>query len=164
MKTRRRWWLAWLLLPALVSAAAPDLTLRDVDGRSRHVGDFIGRGQWTVVAVWSVDCVICHREIPHVAFFHDEHRGRDAHVLGVSVDGFADRVRIRKFIDDYSLSFPNLIAERGEFAKFGGGPLRGTPTYLIFAPDGKLAARRVGATDIAEIERIIAAPGKRPII
>jgi len=164
MKTRRRWWLAWLLLPALVSAVAPDLTLRDVDGRSWHVKEFIGRGQWTVVAVWSVDCVICQREIPDVAFFHDDHRGKDARVLGVSVDGFADRVRIRKFIDDNSLSFPNLIALRADIVKFGAGPLLGTPTYLIFAPNGKLAARRVGATDIAELERIIAESGKRPII
>jgi peroxiredoxin len=161
-KLPRRTWLVWLLLPALALAAAPAVTLRDLDGRSREAKEFIGRGQWTVVAVWSVDCVICQREIPEVEFFHDEHRGRDARVLGVSVDGYADRARIRKFVDDNSLSFPNLIAERAEIAQFGAGPLRGTPTYIVFSPTGALVARRVGATGIAELERIVAGSGQRP--
>jgi thiol-disulfide isomerase/thioredoxin len=153
----QRFWLLWLLLlPVAVVAATPDLRLRDIDGQSHHVSEYIGRGQWTVVAVWSVDCVICQRELPEIAFFHDAHKHKKAIVLGLAVDGFTDRERVKKFIDDNALGFPNLIAERADVAQFGGGPLKGTPTYLIFSPKGELIARRVGATTVTEIERVIA--------
>lgn len=156
MKRTRGFWLVGLLLPLTLFAAAPDISLRDVDGNTHEVNEYIGRGRWTVVAVWSVDCVICQRELPEVAFFHDAHKNKDAIVLGVSVDGIAERVRVRKFIDDNELGFPNLIGERADVAKFGGGSLRGTPTYLIFLPDGRLAARHVGASAPDYLDRELA--------
>jgi peroxiredoxin len=145
-----------LLLATLLWAAAPDLTLRDVDGQHRPLGDYIGRGQWTVVAVWSVDCLICQREMPEIAFFHDAHRSRDASVLGVSVDGFTERQRVQRFIDEHALGFPNLIGERADVARLSGSPFRGTPTYLIFTPRGELAARHVGASAPGYLDRELA--------
>jgi thiol-disulfide isomerase/thioredoxin len=154
---RFRWvGLLGLLLPLVLAAAAPDLALRDVDGKSHPVREYIGRGQWTVVALWSVDCVICQRELPEVAFFHDAHKDKDARVLGVSVDGYAERARVRGFIDHHGLGFPNLLGERADVAGFGGGALRGTPTYLIFTPDGRLAARHVGASQPDFLDRELA--------
>jgi len=169
VKSLRGFWPIGLLLPWFALAAAPEVTLRDLAGRDHRVSEYIGRGQWTVVAVWSVDCPICQREIHHMAFFHDEHAKKDATVLGVSIDGFADRVRIKGFIDEHALNFPNLIGARPDIAGFGGGPFKGTPTYLFFSPQGRLVAQRLGAITQEEAERIIRqfaagaemAPGKR---
>jgi peroxiredoxin len=145
----------WLLLPWLAWAAAPEMMLRDLDGGNHRVGEYIGHDRWTVVAVWSVDCPICQREIHHMAFFHDEHAKKEATVLGVSIDGFADRARIKRFIDEHALNFPNLIGTRQDIARFGGGPFKGTPTYLFFSPNGQLVAHRLGAITQDEAERII---------
>lgn len=155
MNRFRRFWLLGALFP-LLAAAAPDVALRDIDGAVHHAKEYIGRGQWTVVAVWRVDCVICQRELPEIAFFHDAHKGNDAAVLGVSVDGFSDRVRVKKFINEHALGFPNLIGERSDIDRFGAGPLLGTPTLLIFTPDGKLASRHVGASEPEYLDRELA--------
>jgi len=146
--------LLWLV-PLLAAAAGPQIVLRDFDGQPRDVGEYIGRGKWTVVAVWSADCPICKREIHHMTFFHDEHKNKDAVVLGVSVDGYANRGKAQGFIDDHALNFPNLIGTREDAGRFGGGPFIGTPTYYIFSPEGRYQAKRVGAASQEEIEGII---------
>lgn len=146
--------LLWLV-PLLAAAAGPQIVLRDFDGQPRDVGEYIGRGKWTVVAVWSADCPICKREIHHMTFFHDEHKNKDAVVLGISVDGYENRAKAQGFIDDHALNFPNLIGTREDASRFGGGPFIGTPTYYIFSPEGRYQAKRVGAASQEEIEGII---------
>lgn len=150
-----RWVAVLMFLPAVV-LAAPSMVLKDVDGKSRNVNEFIGKGQWTVVAVWSIDCPICRRELYQMAFLHDANRKKDATVLGLSIDGFEDRKRVVEFIDDQALSFPNLIGSAKDAAELGTGSLFGTPTYYVFSPDGKLLAQRVGAQSQEQIEALIA--------
>src|SRR5438105_690011 len=109
----RRWCLAALLLPCLAVAAAPEFALPDVAGKTHRVGEYLGQGQWTVVAVWSVDCVICRRELPELAFF------RDARVLGIAIDGVEERERIKAFVRELGLGFPSLIGVRDDVARLG---------------------------------------------
>lgn len=148
--------LAVLMFVPTMLLAAPDMVLRDVDGKSRNVNEFIGKGQWTVVAIWSVDCPICRRELYQMAFLHDAHRKKDASVLGISIDGMDDRKRVVEFIDEQALSFPNLIGSAKEAAELGTGRLFGTPTYYVYSPDGRLLAQRVGAQSQEQIEEILA--------
>jgi len=154
VKRGSRWWWLFLLLPWLAVAATPDVTLPDIDGNSHRVSEFIGHGQWTVVAVWSVDCVICRRETPQLAFFHDDHKHKDARVLGIAIDGFGERARIRAFVDERGLSFPNLIGKRTDLFRFGT-VFMGTPSYLFFSPTGELARSHVGSMTLAEVERTV---------
>jgi len=133
----------------------PDVALPDVAGKTQHVSDYVGHGQWTVVAVWSVDCPICRRELPELAFFHEDHKKKDASVLGVSIDSVRQRERVKAFIAEHGLGFPNLIGERSDVARLGAGAFQGTPTYLFFSPTGELVAQHAGSLAIADIERIV---------
>ncbi|MBS1236593.1 MAG: thioredoxin [Proteobacteria bacterium] len=144
---------AALWLP-LFAVAGPDLVLQGLDGRNRAVSEFIGHGQWTVVAIWSADCPICRRDMPEMAFFHDAHRHKDAIVLGVSIDGGARKPEIAGFIEDHALDFVNLIGTPMQMAAFGG-PFRGTPTYYIYSPKGNLVTRQVGSMTQEAAEEII---------
>lgn len=145
MKTRIKWLLAILLLfAALAMAAGPDVRLKDFDGKDRNANEFIGQGKWVVVAIWSSDCPICRRDIYHMTFFHDEHRKSDAVVLGLSIDGYADREKAQGFVNDQSLNFPNLIGEWTDAARLGPGDFVGTPTYYFFSPEGKYMTQRIG--------------------
>jgi peroxiredoxin len=149
-------WLAVALLAVpLAAMAAPDIVLKDQDGKSRNVSEYIGQGKWTVVAVWSADCPICRREIHHMAFFHDEHRKADAQVLGLSIDSEAGRGKALGFIDDHGLSFPNLIGDPEVAATLGGGTFIGTPTYYVYSPQGRLAAQRVGPVTQEQMEDLL---------
>lgn len=157
-------WLAILLLWPILSAAvtAPDIVLKDFDGADHNVNEYIGHGKWTVVAVWSADCPICRREIYQMAFFHDVHKNKDAAVLGVSVDGYANKAMAQAFIDDQSLNFPNLIGDPRDASRFGGGAFIGTPTHYFFAPDGRFVTQRIGPLTQEQAENIIRDAEKTP--
>jgi peroxiredoxin len=143
------------LLPLVALATAPSVVLKDQDGKTRNVNEFVGQGKWTVVAVWSADCPICRREIHHMAFFYDDHKKRDATVMGLSIDSEAGRAKALRFIDDHGLPFPNLIGDPEVASVLGGGTFIGTPTYYVYSPEGKLAAQRVGPVTAEQIEELL---------
>ncbi|MBT8428851.1 MAG: hypothetical protein KJN79_02970, partial [Gammaproteobacteria bacterium] len=64
------------------------------------------------------------------------------------------------FIERHDLPYPNLIGEPGMvslyYASLTQESLRGTPTFLIFDPDGELAAAQAGAVSPEAINRFIA--------
>ncbi len=155
-----RWWLFLLVFAAaMVSAAPVDLSLKDLSGKPHKLGEYIGRGQWTVVVFWAHDCPICKAEIIQMVFFQDAHRKKDAQVLGVSIDG--DNVHdAQQFIDEQGLNFPNLITDPGTVSDFGEGRLIGTPTYYVYDPNGNFVAKRIGATTQEQIEQIMRAKKK----
>ena len=150
------WFAALLLAPLLTLAAPPsDVSLKDFNGKTRQASEFLGKGRWTVVAVWSADCPICKREIFHMTFLSDEHKGKDIDVLGLSIDGPENSKYAQRFIDDQGLNFPNLIGTPDDASLLSGTMFIGTPTYYFFAPDGKFVAQRVGPTTQDEAESAI---------
>jgi hypothetical protein len=144
-----------LMAPGLVLAAAPDVRLKDMDGKDHHVSEFIGQGKWTVVVVWSADCPICRRDIYHMTFFHEEHRKTDATVLGLSVDGQAGRDKARAFVNDQTLNFPNLLGGPDDPGRLSGTMFIGTPTYYVFSPEGEFMTQRIGPMTQAQAEDVL---------
>ncbi|MDH4134155.1 MAG: TlpA family protein disulfide reductase [Gammaproteobacteria bacterium] len=160
MKLRRLWWLGlWTVFFApLCLAAAPDIVLRDLDGKPRNVNEIIGHGRWVVVAVWAHDCVYCARDIHEMSEFHSAHRGGEAEVLGVSIDGM-DKIKLaREFVAKHKLPFLNLVAEPRQdvMTRFGAGRFSGTPTYYVYSPQGEIVGQNVGPLTRAEVEEFIA--------
>lgn len=146
-----------ILLPATVYAMAPDLSLKDLNGNERPLSQYIGQGKWTVLVIWADDCEVCNAEIETFDFFHEEHKEKDAQILGVSVDGW-DKIKLaRDFVKRHNLSFPNLVIEpdMNEILKLGGGNFVGTPTVYIYTPDGEIVASQAGAVPINIIEDFI---------
>ncbi len=146
---------ALFLLACATYAAAPNVPLEDLAGKPHNTNEYIGKGRWVIVTVWSADCPICQRDMYHMTFLHDEHKDKDARVLGFSIDGNANRAKAREFAEQQSLNFPTLIGNPGDAARLSGHPLAGTPTYYFFAPDGKFMTLRVGALTQAQAERVL---------
>jgi peroxiredoxin len=161
MKLLQVLWLAMLaLLPVPGSSAPPEETLHDMEGKPHAIEEYLGKGKWLVVTVWASDCAVCNKEIPEMLAFHNAHRDKDATVLGISVDGPGRKPEARAFIERHQLSFPNLLDEgrafKAIYLRATGRPwFGGTPMNLLYAPDGKLAARRIGPLAKAEIDAFI---------
>lgn len=138
-------------------AGAPDIVLRDLDGKPRNVNEFIGKGKWTAVVVWAHDCHICEREIHEMSALHTARHNKDAIVLGVSIDGQDKAKRARDFVIRKKLPFTNLIAEPEQevLAKFGAGQFIGTPTYYIYEPEGEIVGQNIGPITREEVESFI---------
>ena len=141
------------------SAASPDVTLDDTQGKPRHFSEYIGRGQWTVLVVWGPRCPPCIEEMPALQGFHDDHQNK-AMVLGVAVDfpsfGQAGREEVAQFAEDYLIGFPLLLGSAETFTRFGGADLQGVPTTLIYDPQGAIVVRHTGSVTRDMIERFIA--------
>lgn len=159
------WFATLALFPTAGSPASSGETLHDFDGKPHVIEEYLGQGKWLVVTVWASDCAICEREIPELVVFHNAHRDKDATVLGISVDGPARKQEALAFIQRHRISFPNLLdggrAFKAIYLRVTGRPwFGGTPMNLVYAPDGKLAARSIGPLGKREIEAFIEREGK----
>ena len=153
-----------LMLGILVTAGpvvgADDGPFVDFDGQPRTVESYTGNGKWLVVMIWAHDCHVCNMEVESYAQFHDDHQDKDASVLGISLDGQAKKADAEAFIERHDLPFPNLIGDLTPtmlfYANQTRSQFRGTPTILLYGPDGELRAAQAGAVPVASIERFIA--------
>lgn len=117
-------------------------------------------GQWLIVMIWAHDCEICEREVGDYEQFHQRHADGKARVLGVTLDGADFKSRALDFVRRHDLSFTNLIGEPAAVAGYyqivTGSRWIGTPSFLIFGPDGELKAKQAGAVEVEIVENFIA--------
>jgi len=117
-------------------------------------------GKWLIVMLWASDCQICNREAHAYQDFHFEHSDNNATVLGISLDGDSGIDQAQAFVSRHNIEFPNLIGEPGAVADYyeelTSTNWVGTPSFLVFSPDGALAAKQVGAVPVEIIEQFIA--------
>lgn len=149
--------LGFLLLSPLVSAEMKGF--EDLNGNPQVLENYLAKGKWLIVMMWASDCYVCNKEAHEYVDFHMIHSDSDATVLGISLDGESRKKEAEKFIKKHSVDFPNLIAEPATvselYQKLTGQYFAGTPTFLIFAPDGELKAAQAGAVPTAIIEDFI---------
>ena len=133
------------------------LALAGLDGKSRPLADFIGRGQWVVVNIWGPKCPPCVEEMPELGSFHDEHAGHGAMVLGIALDfpsfGYAKKDEVETFLDEYLIDFPVLLADHTVYRDLTGrAQLKAVPTTLLYDREGQLVGEHVGTLTQAGLE------------
>jgi alkyl hydroperoxide reductase subunit AhpC len=145
-------------LTAAVSASPG--VFKDFEGQPRSIDDYTGDGRWLMVMIWVHDCHVCNMEIEAYAQFHIEHQQNDANVLGLSMDGEANKADALAFIERHDVPFPSLIGElrdvAAHFQALTGTAFRGTPSILLYDPQGELRAAQGGAVPVTAIEAFIA--------
>ena len=131
----------------------------DFNGNPQVLENYTGKGKWLIVMMWASDCHICNREAHQYVDFHMVHSDSDATVLGISLDGESRKKAAKKFIKKHSVDFPNIIAEpeyvSNLYRELTGQFFAGTPTFLIYSPDGELKAAQAGAVPPTLIEDFI---------
>ena len=140
--------------------AADDSVFTDFEGKPHSIESYAGDGRWLVVMIWAHDCHVCNMEAENYAQFHEAHKDKDARILGISLDGQAKKAEAAAFIQRHDLPFPNLIGEPETtmlyYMNLTQTSFRGTPTILLYGPDGNLKAAQAGAVPVDSIEAYIA--------
>ncbi len=146
-----------LLLSFSQLASALDLT--HVNGSRTTLVDLQKKNMWTLVLIWSMDCIACEAQKPMLQRFHKEHHRSNAQVLGISSDGDRYTNSIRKFLANRSSNFGNYIPKtqlfKDEFRHLTGEEFIGTPTYLLFSPEGELSGIHAGVLHRQQLEDIV---------
>ena len=151
----------FLAIGLFSSFAQADSVLRDMRGNITTFDAQQTPGQWTVVMIWASDCHVCNQESGQYSKFYTQHAGRDANMIGISIDGQPGKKAAEAFILRNGVVFPNLIGDVQTVSRWyqmeTGESFRATPTLVVFGPNGKVKAAQPGAVPSAIIEQFIAA-------
>jgi peroxiredoxin len=138
------------LLTIRAAADTVDFELQGLDGKQYRLSDY--RGKWVLVNYWATWCPPCREELPELEVFHNNHKDRDAVVLGVAIERI-EMPRLKAFVDEQFLSYPILITEPAARTELGRVP--GLPTSFLVNPKGELVARQVGPLTLEDLEGFI---------
>lgn len=139
----------------LFHAGTSHAAMSDIYGNPSELNNHVGKGKWLVVKVWRSDCGIC------MSTMHEtnsaQHIIPNTKIIGVSLDGDA-RIANRA-LRRLHVNFTNLVSNTHEFNRYIKRSTRrniiGYPTYMIYAPNGKLKAMQTGDVKPAELRRYI---------
>lgn len=150
----------FLGLSLVAGSAANAMEMQSVEtGESLKLEDLTGNGKWTLVMFWATNCHICKLQKPDMSAFHDKHKDTTAEVIGVALDGMGRLDAVQRYIDETKPSFPSYVADSLIISSYYFGmtedSLRGTPTYLLFNPEGELLGSNPGLLSVEAIESFI---------
>lgn len=137
------------LVAPVVGALAPPFTLPNADGQTITLVD--GESRATVINFWATWCVPCEVEMPALQALYERYEGRGLRVVGVNLGEPA--AAVRAWEDRLALTFPLVLDADGRTA--ADYRLRGQPTTVIVAADGRIASIVYGPADLAALERLI---------
>lgn len=139
---------------------ASDIEVRTLDGHNTPLSAYFEPGKWTMFMMWTTYCGICRAQYPTVSAFHDKHKDSDAKVVGISLDGYAEVDKVRRYIASKPMSFDNTVTEveaiTPAYEKITEDKFTGTPTYLLFDPSGALIAHVPGELTMEDVEQFMA--------
>ncbi|MEZ5448139.1 MAG: TlpA disulfide reductase family protein [Thiolinea sp.] len=151
------------LLAVFWLCSAPAAAMTDMQGKALHVNQLIGKGKWTVFEVWVSTCHVCQSTVHYMNEFKARFPAAD--VYGISLDGAERKQAAENFIQRHRLNFPNLLSDGSEFDTFlyrtTGEFLVGTPTLMVYNPQGQLAAVQPGVVTPQELITFIRDEEKR---
>lgn len=141
------------------TAQAEGIRLKTLDGAATTLADQVEAGRWTLMMIWTTYCGVCRRQYPIIADFHTRHHGKDASVVGLSVDGYDAIDTVRAYVAEKAFPYPTVVGEPDivgpAYEKATGGPFTGTPSYLLFDPARRLVAAKSGEVTLATLENFI---------
>jgi peroxiredoxin len=120
--------------PPLVSQAAPDFALEDLNGRVYRLTNF--KGRIVLLNFFATWCRPCRQEIPHLLKLREKFGDQGLEIVGVSLDHQGDEV-LRPFIHHYGITYPVLLATREVVLDYGG--IQGIPTTFVIDHDGTIS-------------------------
>ena len=148
-----------IISQSLMALGLSNPALEGSDGVRYHLNDFIGKGRWTVMVVWGVECPACLEEMPDVQALYDRRDKTGIDVLGLAIDypsfDFADIQEVQLYEEDNFITFPSLIIDYQVYSELGLGRLKGTPTIVVLNPRGEVAAVQLGVVPMSLIEDFV---------
>ncbi|MBW8832694.1 MAG: TlpA family protein disulfide reductase [Burkholderiales bacterium] len=119
-------------VPVAPLSAAPDFTLRTMDGKNLRLQEL--RGSVVLVNFWATWCGPCRQEMPHLNRLYDKYRSSGFELLGVNID--EDASNAIGVATKMGLKFPVLLDTDKKVSRLYD--LSTMPSTVVIDRDGKV--------------------------
>lgn len=125
-----------------------DLQLKDFNGQTHRLSEYVGKGKWVLIDFWASWCGPCREELPDLVKIYEAFHDNGFDVVGISLD---DEVEAwQKAVKKMKLSWHHLSDLKGWDSKaVETYKVFGIPTNLLVNPKGKIVASNI------ELENLI---------
>ena len=128
-------------LSSVAGQSQPQLSLKDVDGKTQTLSDY--RGKIVVLNFWATWCVPCKEEMPFFVEAQKKYGQRNVVILAASLDDDRTKKYVRKFVQAYKMDFPVLLDATAEsMEQFGLGET--LPSTIFLDAQGSFAGKIEG--------------------
>lgn len=129
----------------LVGRAAPDFTLRGIDGPAVTMSKL--RGQVVVLNFWASWCAECHEEQDALDQTWQRYRDSGMVLLGVDFEDTSDGAR--DYMHQSGLTYP-VVEDKDSKTALAYG-IRGIPETFLVDRSGRIVDRIIGRVDAARL-------------
>ena len=126
-----------------------DLQLKDFNGQSHRLSEYVGKGKWVLIDFWASWCGPCREELPELVKVYKAFHTDGFDVLGISLDD--DTQAWQKAVKKMNLSWNHLSDLSGWDSKaVEVYKVPGIPTNLLVNPKGKIVASNLTMDELAD--------------
>ena len=125
--------------PPLVGSPAPEIVLKDLQGRDVKLSDL--RGKVVLVNFWATWCKPCKEEMPAMQASYDKLRDKGFVVL--AVNELEDTARVAEHIRTHGHTFEVVMDHNNQVANIYG--VVGLPASFLIDPQGIVRERISGS-------------------
>ena len=164
MRYYRHWLLCIAVMIAMggvstLSAARAELALEGLNRADSTLQGELDGEHWLLMMLWSTACSICRAEMPTIQSLSERTDETGIRVVGLVLEGPEQQAHIRQTISELGITFANFTAPSEHLvAAYGEATseqFRGTPTFLLYTPDGELVGNNPGPIRPGAVERFI---------
>ncbi|MBB6120917.1 TlpA family protein disulfide reductase [Nocardiopsis algeriensis] len=132
---------------------APEVAGTTLEGDEVSLDDH--EGEILVLNVWASWCGPCRSEQPVLDEVHTEYSGLGVDFLGVNIKD--DETAALAYQDNMGVPYPSLYDQPGEVPQAFRDtvPPRAIPSTLVLDPEGRIAARVIGATTYGQLTGLL---------
>ena len=125
--------------PPLIGSPAPEIVLKDLQGRDVKLSDL--RGKVVLVNFWATWCKPCKEEMPAMQASYDKLRDKGFVVL--AVNELEDTARVAEHIRTHGHTFEVVMDHNNQVANMYG--VVGLPASFLIDPQGIVRERIAGS-------------------
>ncbi len=114
------------------------------EGKTTHLSDYVGKGQYVLVDFWASWCGPCRREIPNLKKIYEQYKSDKFTVLGVAT--WDEPANTLKAIEEDGVTYPQIL--NAQKAGSDAYAIDGIPEIILFGPDGTILKRGLRGEEI----------------
>ena len=138
-------------------AAAPDFSLKGLDGAAITLADF--EGQVLFINFWATWCPPCREEIPGFIEVYETYKEDGMAILGVSLDRNGPPVVV-KFAEKLKIPYPLAMGDQRMLRDYSPGQY--IPSTIVVDREGRIRDKHVGYLDKGALEKLFLKYSKPP--